>query len=96
MHKSTIKRNRRAVWKYLDTHPCVDCNEDEKILLEFDHIDPSNKLGHISRLVRTVGLKKLFDEIGKCVVRCANCHRKKTAQQYAWYKDIDSGDIDGY
>jgi len=96
MKKSTIKRNRRAIWEYLDTHPCVDCNEDEKILLEFDHINPQDKVDVISRMARKVGMVKLFKEIAKCAVRCANCHRRKTAQDYAWYKEIDSGDIDDY
>ena len=89
MKKSTIRRNRLAIWVYLDTHPCVDCNESEKILLEFDHLIPKDKVDVISRMVRKVGMTKLFKEIAKCEVRCANCHRRKTAQDYTWYKEID-------
>jgi len=30
----------------------------------------------------------ILEEINKCVIRCSNCHRKKTAKDFSWYKDI--------
>lgn len=66
--------------KYLSTHQCVDCGEKDVLVLEFDHRLRSEKTSDVSILVRSRGsLKKIVDEIEKCDVRCANCHRRKTA-----------------
>lgn len=51
---------------------CVDCGyKEHPAALDFDHVH-GNKVCNISKL-RT--LKKIKEEIKKCVVRCANCHR---------------------
>ena len=50
--------------------------------MEFDHRDRATKLKEVSTLVRHAhswGL--VLREIDKCDVRCANCHRKKTAAE---------------
>jgi hypothetical protein len=83
----TRKRNRKLVWEYLKTHPCIDCGETDPIVLEFDHL--KDKTENISILSgRGVSEKTLLDEIAKCVVRCAHCHRRKTARDFGWYKDF--------
>ena len=79
--KAARERTRAYISKYLKTHPCVDCGETNTIVLEFDHIG-DDKDFNISDAARNgVGPKKLKDEIAKCEVRCANCHRKKTYQR---------------
>ena len=81
-------RNVKEVRNYLKNHPCIDCGESDPIVLEFDHL--GYKVHSISNLVRRrAAIKKLFTEIKKCVVRCANCHRRKTAKELNWYSDID-------
>lgn len=65
--------------EYLTTHPCVDCGEDNILVLEFDHV--MDKLVTISSILKNVSsLEVLKTEIAKCEVRCANCHRKITAK----------------
>ncbi len=74
-------RNREYVESYLRAHPCVDCGIAEIVVLEFDHVRGS-KVNNISCLVRDgARMEKLQEEIAKCVVRCANCHRRRTNQE---------------
>ena len=72
------------VTQYLLANPCVDCGETDPIVLEFDHRDPSEKLFSIGNsLGQTWRWQKIKAEIAKCDVRCANCHRRRTAKQRA-------------
>lgn len=57
--------------------PCVDCGENNQILLEFDHVRGVKK-AHVSQLL---GQKSLEDEIEKTEIRCIICHRYKTAKE---------------
>lgn len=76
---------------YLREHPCSCCGETDMRCLQFDHIDPNTKSYNVSHIVSggySVELVKA--EIAKCVVLCANCHAKKTAEQFQYdmYKGI--------
>src|SRR5260221_6942645 len=78
---------KEKVWCYLAENPCVDCGEADPLVLEFDHIDPENKLSEIYSLVQnTYRWNSILAEIERCQVRCANCHRRRTALQFAWPK----------
>jgi hypothetical protein len=70
------------------THPCIDCGESDPIVLEFDHREGEKKLAAVSTLMTQMkaSLKTIKAEIVKCDVRCANCHRRKTAKERGWYK----------
>jgi hypothetical protein len=75
------KRNREFVTTYLNNHPCVDCGNTDIRVLEFDHVN-DNKEGNISHAVNCAwSLKRLTNEINKCEIRCANCHRIITIQR---------------
>lgn len=81
-----LDKLRRYVLEYLLEHPCVDCGEKNPIVLEFDHIK-GQKLSTISELKGSITrLERLKSEMDKCVVRCANCHRRKTATERGWYR----------
>jgi hypothetical protein len=74
---------------YLLTHPCVGCGEEDPLVLEFDHRDRELKTFAISAGVRaSYSWERLLPEIEKCDVRCANCHRRRTAEQFGWMKAV--------
>jgi hypothetical protein len=64
---------------YFRTHPCADCGESDPVVLEFDH--QSDKLFCISQGLRDRSWQSVLDEIAKCEVVCANCHRRRTARR---------------
>lgn len=66
------------VQEFKAAHGCFDCNEKDPVCLDFDHLDPSSKIGNIATLARKWSYEKLLTEMVKCQVRCANCHRKRT------------------
>jgi 5-methylcytosine-specific restriction endonuclease McrA len=81
-NKGIIERNKKFVADYLRDHPCVDCGEDDLVVLDFDHLDPTTKIKEISNLVyNTAGLSTIQVEIAKCEVVCANCHRRRTSKR---------------
>jgi len=88
------ERSRRAtadlktrVREYLLGHPCVDCGESDPGVLDFDHL--RDKKADVSTLVQSgVSWESLANEIAKCEVRCANCHRRRTARKGHYYRTL--------
>lgn len=81
------KQNELNLINYLEQHPCIDCGEECILVLEFDHEKQEDKIDSISQLLTNrCSWKTILKEIEKCSVRCANCHRKKTAKQSNNYK----------
>ena len=77
-------RNRLHLYNYLKDKSCVDCGETDPVVLDFDHI--KDKKYNISYLIALgYSISKIDEEINKCEIRCANCHRRKTSKQLGWY-----------
>lgn len=79
-------RNRAFVIDFLSSCSCVDCGVDDWRVLEFDH--QGDKVANVSQLVsEAVALHRIEAEIAKCDVVCANCHRRRTTQEFSSYRE---------
>jgi len=80
------KRRREYLKKEivkLKSSPCVDCGETYPFyVMDFDHRPGTNKSFALSRgLYEKRPLSVLLEEIAKCDLVCANCHRARTYQR---------------
>jgi len=56
---------------------CMICGYDKNPgVLDFHHVDPSTKSFGISSGGFSRSWKSIEDEIRKCILVCANCHRE--------------------
>jgi hypothetical protein len=72
-------RDKMRQWfsEFMKDKSCLKCPESTKECLDFHHIDPKTKKGQVTKLLRDYrSMKKVLEEIEKCVILCANCHRK--------------------
>jgi hypothetical protein len=72
---------------------CIDCGESDPVVLEFNHCVGDKQYTIAKMLARKMGWASLMKEISKCVVRCANCHRRKTAREHNWRKANLNADV---
>ncbi|HET8567463.1 MAG TPA: hypothetical protein VFM93_00570 [Candidatus Limnocylindria bacterium] len=87
-----IAEAQEALLRYLVAHPCVDCGESDPVVLEFDHVRGRKRADVTVLVTRGSSVRTVMEEIEKCEVRCANCHRRKTAREL-WsakgpYRDV--------
>ncbi len=75
--RRVVEGRMRFLIEYFKHHPCVDCGEDDVLVLEFDH--QRNKRFDLAYAVRYRRWDEVLKEIEKCEVRCANCHRRRTS-----------------
>ena len=54
---------------------CAKCGDTRKYVLDYHHKDPSIKNFTISQ-IHNNSFKSNQEEIDKCIVLCANCHRE--------------------
>lgn len=62
--------------EYQKTMMCSVCGDKREPVLDFHHTDPSTKVMEVKRLMRGHHpFEKLMEEVAKCIILCANCHR---------------------
>lgn len=80
VQKKRLREERtRYLIGYFKLHPCTDCGESNPVVLEFDHL--RDKKFVIAGELDRKPWKVILEEIEKCEVVCANCHRIRTADR---------------
>ena len=79
----TAQRSREARLKkrewylnILSDKFCEHCGENDPVVLDWHHTDPTKKEATISWLLQNRSKKAIVEEMDKCICLCANCHRR--------------------
>ena len=84
--KRYMEKARKLIYEIKLGNPCIVCGESDPIVLEFDHIDPSTKEHNVSEMVKKgYSCESILNEVEKCRLLCANCHRRETAKDFSYY-----------
>lgn len=93
--KKSRKKHFLKILKEYFSKGCIDCGEKDNRVLEFDHVRGEKKrLGSagcdgVMGLVRQgYAWETIKKEIDKCEIRCRNCHKIKTYEEFNYYKDL--------
>lgn len=74
---TTSRRRRAWVNSYKGANGCETCGHANPVALDFHHTDEESKEHSVSRLVAEgYSTGRVLQEIRRCRVLCANCHRK--------------------
>jgi hypothetical protein len=77
--KKQYKKSSNYVYNKKQGIPCSTCKKIyPPCAMDFHHINIESKFNQISKLY---GKIKLNDEINKCILLCANCHRNLTYEE---------------
>jgi hypothetical protein len=76
--RARVDAMRQFIADYKTTHSCVDCGEADPDVLEFDHVRGKKSFTIGESSTRYYSIDRVRQEIAKCDIRCANCHRKRT------------------
>ena len=90
--KEIYQQKRIAISEIKASLQCAKCGEKKSYKLDFHHSDPNIKDQNVSRLIcGTYKLDRALEEIKKCTVLCANCHR-----EFHHYNDNYGIELDDY
>lgn len=77
--KEKVKANKhkyRNQWReFKATLSCINCGFNHPAALDFHHVIRSPDNRKVNELLRQDAYRAAMEEIKKCVVLCANCHR---------------------
>ena len=68
---------RFSFQEFKATLKCAHCGENDPVCLDFHHLDPTQKDRNVTKGMSSWSYKRIMEEVEKCIVLCANCHRKE-------------------
>lgn len=76
--KAKYQEKKQEIQQVKTGWSCQKCGYNKcPEALDFHHTDPSQKETTIARMIaNSYSLEKAMEEIQKCIVLCANCHRE--------------------
>lgn len=87
--RAMIQAKQRFVDRVRSLHPCQVCGEDDPDVLEFHHVIKEGMYkrqvtrsgvyrgsGVVSAVWDNLSVKRIVEEMNRCAMLCANCHRK--------------------
>lgn len=80
IERNRERRQSNRVWldEIKSNTPCMDCGISyPPCVMDYDHIN-GNKKFNVSQGLRDYSRDTLLEEIAKCELVCANCHRIRT------------------
>lgn len=85
------KANKKAekinvLTEVLTNASCKDCGLKDPAVLEFDHVNPEDKLFDVSSILENGSIPALRREMAKCEIVCANCHRRRTIKAQSHWR----------
>ncbi len=83
--KQKYQDKKNEVQKLKSQCSCAKCGDSRGYVLDFHHLDPTQKENNIARMVSNrYELDRVYDEIKKCIVLCSNCHR-----EFHYFQSLD-------
>ena len=82
-HKRLIARRREFINQYKIKRGCSRCGERDPVVLDLHH-EGTKELSISDACGYSWSLARLLEELDKCIVLCANCHKK------AHFSDTDN------
>lgn len=83
--KQLVVDNRKLMLDLLKEAKCKDCGNTDFRVFEFDHL--RDKKSNISEML-TFPWPSILEEIQKCEIVCANCHKLRTIKRSNSYRNI--------
>jgi hypothetical protein len=70
-------KQKKLWWEFKKTLKCAKCGESHPACIDFHHLDRNDKdKRHVNVLIKNRQYAQAYREVEKCLVVCANCHRK--------------------
>ena len=75
--KALRSEQKKTLKEYKESIPCVDCKTFyPSYVMDFDH--QRDKTVIVSAMIGNFSTRRIWEEIEKCELVCANCHRIRT------------------